>query len=148
MKPRLHAATTIVVVIGIIGFFGTFIWTQRKQQNIQDAVVALNQKDVASLLVYDESWPRGEPRLVADREKIDSMMASLRSGNTYFPSHDQQNGFERFIILKPQNIALSVYQKGEENSVIIVKPGYWRSDKDYSTYGHLSCSPPDAWKSL
>ena len=148
MKPRLHAATAVFVVIGIIGFFGTVIWTQRKQQNIQEAVLALDQNDVGSLVVYDESWPRGEPRLIVDREKIGAMLASLRSGRSYSPSHDQQNGFERFIILKPQNIALSVYQKGEENSEIIAKPGYWRSDKDYSTYGHLSCSPPDAWKNL
>jgi len=149
MKSRWkNIAGSIFGIVCITAFFGTLIWTQRRQQRLQEVVSALNAGDVVSLVVYDADWPRGEPRLIVDRAKIAATLASLKSGKSYFPSHDQQNGFERFIILKPQNVALSIYQKGEEGSAIIVKPGYWRDNQDYSTYGHLSCSCPDAWKSL
>jgi hypothetical protein len=148
MKPRLQAATTILVVVGAILFFGTFIWTQRSQHAVREAISLLDSNDVTSLVVFDEGRPRGESRLIVDRSKIEALLVSLQAGTSYYPSHDQQNGFERFIILKPQNIALRVCQKGDNGSPIIVKPGYWRSDQKYSMHGHLSCSPPDSWKSL
>jgi hypothetical protein len=148
MKPRFQAITTILVVLGVIGFFGTFIWEKRSQHDVREDLSKLDPSNVESLVVFEADYPRGEEKSIFDRSKIEALLLSLQAGKSYFPTHDQQNGFERFIILKPQNIALSVYQKGSSDSPIIVKPGYWRNDQDYSTYGYLSCSPPDSWKSL
>lgn len=144
----MHRARSILVIVGVAAFFGVFLWTEQRQHSVLQVVAALNPHDVKSLVVYDGDWPRGEPRAIVDQARIEALLASLKAGDRYSPAHDQQNGFERFIILKPQNIALSVYQKGEVKSAIIVKPGYWRGDQDYSTYGYLRCSNPNAWKSL
>jgi hypothetical protein len=145
---RMHRARSILVIVGVAAFFGVFLWTEQRQRSVLQVVAALKPDDVRSLVVYNEDWPGGEPRVVVDQAKIAALLVSLKAGERYSPAHDQQNGFERFIILKPQNIALGVYQKGEVKSAVIVKPGYWRGDQDYSTYGHLRCPNPDAWKSL
>lgn len=121
MKIRLQKAGFIIGIVFILAFFGIYFWTQHMQRVVQKTVSALNSSDVVSLVVFDADWPRGKPELIVDSAKIDAILASLKTGKTYHPSHDQHNGFERFVILKPHNIAFSIYQKGAEGSSIIVK---------------------------
>ncbi len=146
-NPRRYLTLFIAILLGAVVLVIT-LWQQVRLSQIQGKISALDAGDVSSLVVYEENWPQGEPRVVRDREKIGTILASLKSGKSYSSSHDQQNGFERFVILKPQGIVVSVYQKQGDDSAMIVTPGYRNGDGSHSAYGHIRCIDPAAWKDL
>ena len=140
------AVIAIMVVVGVI-----FIGQERNFRRVQNDIEALQVEGVDHLIVYEGDWPRDRPRTVYDRAKIALVLESLRTGNSYSPSHDRHNGFERFVIIEPQGIELSIYQKIDDDSAVIVSLGDWDwhdTSAHRSHYGYLRCKLPEAWKDL
>ncbi|MGI9241115.1 MAG: hypothetical protein ACR2RV_09950 [Verrucomicrobiales bacterium] len=119
-----------------------------KHRSILATIERLDSSDVERVLVYEGDWPKGEPRIVEDGEKIKWLVDSLKTGRRYFPNHDRKNGFERVVIVEPQHLQFRVYQREGDSNSMIVGLGEWKSASRYRSFGDIQCALPTAWTEL
>ena len=140
---KIFVALAIVVPIVWIA-----VSQQMEYRSTLRAIEKLASTDVERVLVYEGEWPKGASRTVEDPEKITLLVTSLKSGKKYSPNHDQHNGFERVVILEPQQLQFRVYQKKGDPNHVIVGLGEWTSETSYRSFGHIECVLPKAWIEL
>ena len=119
-----------------------------RHRSVVSAIEKLESRDVDRILVYDGDWPRVEPRVVNDTEKITLLIKSLKTGKRYFPNHDRSNGFERVVFIEPQHLQFRVYQREGDSNSVIVGLGEWKGDSSYRSFGDIQCTLPTAWTDL
>ena len=143
-----------IAIFGKIAFFlMTFviIWQLGfEHHKVVKAIDKLTPADVEKVLVYESDSPRGAFRVVEEAGRIKELVASLKSGKRYSPNHDRSNGFQRAVILEPQNLQFQVYQRDDEDNAVIVGLGEWNKDGffRYQSFGYIRCQNPSAWKQL
>ena len=117
-------------------------------RSITKAIEDFDFADVSQVLVYEGDWPKGNPRIVEDMGKIGLLIESLKTGEKYFPNHDKHNGFERVVIVQPQNLEFRVYQRTGDDHSVIIHLGESTSDSSWRSFGHMRCPLSSAWTEL
>lgn len=127
----------------VIMFIQSLAWSRTVA-----AIEKLQPEQVDHLLVFDGTSPIGASREVSDSEKIEALVACLKSGSGYTADHDHQNGFERVIFLEPSLLQIGVYQKIGDNDSMIIRLGKWTKETAYFHYGYLRCPADPVWREL
>ena len=125
-------AVMLVVVLS------TFLYQGLAFKQVRGQLAGLKSSQIQQLVVYDRPGPEGKSRVITDQALIAPMLKSLQAGARYWHNHGRNNGFERYVIIQPQQLKLGVYQcEGDPQAMIVSLSG-----------GDIRCPNPAAWKQL
>ncbi len=122
---------TPVLILLIAGFL---IW-QWISFNKEKSLIDRLQPDEVTAIFVQNSSGKGPGVRITNRQTIDSVLGSLKSGRYYLPSHDQIKGFERTITLEPDGFKFTTYRKADSPDTVVV----------CLSQGRLVCTPFKAW---
>ncbi len=112
-------AVAFLIGVAILLYFGPWRIAMDRRALVP-LIRQLRAADVERLVVYHGVAPRGSPRIVTDSTTINAVLRRLQTGVPYMPNHDEVGGFERYIVIEPQHLALKAYESTSGDIIVNV----------------------------